>query len=339
MKKTILLSILFSFFLALNIYAGSEPSPIAKVKLVKGKVYYSMKNSNKFYRIKTGEKLYDNTIIKTSKKANATLLLKGGSLIEIKENSRITLNKELLQKSSVSLSQGRAAFKIQKVLKQKESFKVYTPTAVAGVRGTDYEVGIADDGSLLVNVEDGEVTVNNDKEEIAVKKNQSAEASVDDSKLIKEDSVSDMDNWNKEKDKELKEKPVQKMDAVSDNLKETLEQQKKALDNLSDIKVSDEEDADKNIDSALFNQCKSEGLFIAAKNINKKNKKNKTIQDSFEKIKAVHDKLAKLNKLIDEKFNKLDKMFEDKSKELDGKLNDIDNKLDEKYKDKKWDME
>ena len=42
---------------------------------------------------------------------------------------------------------------------------MYTPTAVVGVRGTAYELGIADDGSVAVNVNDGGVAVNNGQSE------------------------------------------------------------------------------------------------------------------------------------------------------------------------------
>lgn len=329
MKKIITLIMILSFCFLQDIYAKSNV--IAKVKLIKGKAYFSPKSPKKFKKLKINQKIKEDTIIKTSAGARVSLVLKGGSIIELKGNSRITLNKKLLNKSSASLTSGRAKFQIKKILKQRGSFNVFTPTAVVGVRGTEYEIAIADDGSLLANVDEGEIAVNNEKEEVTVKKNQSVEAPVDDPKLSKEDKIKDADEWNNNKNKELNENPAEKMNAVSDNLKQTLDNQKKVLKDLSDIKPDDKEKVSDNIDSGLFNQCKSEGLVIAARKIKKKNPANSSIQNSYKTIKSIYDKLDKLNKLLDEKFAKLDEIYNTKSKELDKKFDDINKNLDEKF--------
>lgn len=332
-----LLCLISSILLFTNIYAkkGSKKNIIGSVKIVKGKAYYAPKKTKKFKRLKTRKKIYENTIIKTKKKTYVTLMLKNGSLIEIKENSRILLNKKILDKSSVSVTKGKVKFSIKKMLKKKRSFNVYTPTAVAGIRGTDFEVVVADDGSLLTNVEEGEVEVDTGKKRTSVKSKESVEAPVESDDLNKNNKLVDADDWNEEKDKEIKTNPKDKMDAVGDNLTETLKNQKKMLKEISETEDTDEQTS-KNVDQALFNQCKSEGLIIAADNIRKKNKKKSSIQKSYKKIKKIYDRLDKLNRLLDEKFARLEKIYADNEERLENKFKDNEDKLNKKLDNYKW---
>jgi hypothetical protein len=87
-----------------------------------------------------------------------------GSQIEILEGTRIEVNNLLPQeesKFSLSLFFGRIAAKLKRIV---SADIVITPTMVAGVRGTDFLVTVADDGASVLSVSSGQVQVSSDSE-------------------------------------------------------------------------------------------------------------------------------------------------------------------------------
>jgi hypothetical protein len=336
-KRFILLLILFSLSLVIiyqQTYAKAKV--MAKVHMLKGKAQYKVKGSKSYQSLKRSQKLESGSTIKTLNKSTVSLKLFNGSLIELRQNSQIILNQELLKRSSVSLIKGGAKFKINKLLKAQK-FNVYTPTAVAGVRGTEYDIGIANDGSMAVNVSEGAVAVNNGQSEAAVGKNQNAAVSLDDKKVKSSKGEINIDDRNQDIEKKIDSDPSKVMGSINGNLADTAGDQKKTVDNLSALKDGDNEKAGNLVDSALFNQCKSEGLYGAASRISEENKDDKEVQDAFKTTSAVYQRLSKLNKLLDEKFARIDRIYEEKGKSLDKKLNSIDEKLKGKFKDFNFD--
>ncbi len=330
MKKTILFILIINIFLIQPVIGKTVN--IAKVKLIKnGKAYFKLKTGKKYKQLKINQILKNDSIVK-SERSTVKLRLLSGTLIELKPGSKILLNKELMKRSSVSLIHGRAKFSIKKLLRTKRDFNVYTPTAVAGVRGTEYEVGIAEDGSTAINVDEGKVVVDNGKEEKTLTKNQGTEASVDSSTISGSKKQINMDKWNEEKNNQIKKDPAGKMEAINNNLFKTLKDQEKQYQELSNIKKGDDAKAGESADSALFNQCKTEGQLNAANNINKKNKDNKEVRESYKKVRTVYTQLNKLNKLIDQKFARLDEIFEKKGTLMDKKLDDAENRFEDKFK-------
>lgn len=57
------------------------------------------------------------------------------------------------------LQEGILFAKINQKLKAKESFKIKTPTATLGIRGTQFKIEVAKDGSTKINILDGKVAV------------------------------------------------------------------------------------------------------------------------------------------------------------------------------------
>ena len=55
---------------------------------------------------------------------------------------------------------------------RRKLFEIQTPTAVCGVRGTDFETGAYEDGTTLVRVNTGEVTIDNETQQKKVYENQ-----------------------------------------------------------------------------------------------------------------------------------------------------------------------
>lgn len=57
------------------------------------------------------------------------------------------------------LQEGTLFAKINQKLKANESFKIKTPTATLGIRGTQFKIEVAKDGSTKINILDGKVAV------------------------------------------------------------------------------------------------------------------------------------------------------------------------------------
>ncbi|MBN1897207.1 MAG: FecR domain-containing protein, partial [Spirochaetes bacterium] len=255
----------------------------------------------------------------------------GGAQIELKENSKLILNKSYLKKAqdSISLIKGSASFKIAKLAKNQK-VNVYTPTAVVGVRGTEYDIQLASDGSLAVNVEKGDVQVGNDAGSKNVSADQSVETSIENPDLNLKDELKDMKDWAENKDAQVDKDPAGKVVAIKDNLDQANKSQKKVLEALSDDKNAEGE-----VDQFMFNQARSDGLFESASGIAGKHSKDKKVSRTMSTIKKIYSRLNRLNKILEEKFNKLDQIYEEKSKELDEKMNQFDDKF--KDMDKKFD--
>lgn len=113
--------------------------------------------------LKRGDLLYPGWTIQTGGDGLATLRLMDSSRIEIYENSSVAVNDVLQEEtgSSFSIFLGHIKFNLQKLIAPEI---VHTPTMVAGVRGTDFTVTVAEDGASVVSVAEGEVDVATEEE-------------------------------------------------------------------------------------------------------------------------------------------------------------------------------
>ena len=326
LKNYILLVTIFSI-LVFNLYSEDG---VAKVELIKGKVFVTFESGEK-RDLKLKEILPVNSVIETKKNSKAVLLVKEIGKVELEENSILKLDKPYLQKlqTHLSLTKGSAKFKVSKLVKD-EKLNVFTPTAVVGVRGTDYEIQIADDGSTAINVSDGIVNVKNEEKEIELNKNQSCESPVDSKNIMRENNPKNMQEWKKNKNSELKTAPVEKIKNIKNRLGETVESQEKISK-----EVVDENSAKTNIEEFRFNCAKSEGLFNAANNVVSSAPNNESVKNEFIEVSSLYSKIERMNKEIDEKFKKLDREYELKLKKIEKKFEEQEKKLEkklEKYK-------
>jgi len=88
---------------------------------------------------------------------SAEVALDGGSLLALRENSELKIEKTAKNDSTFFLSTGALLAKIQKLLNQ--NFRVRTPTAVAAVRGTEFGVEVDGDDSHVGVFDEGKVEV------------------------------------------------------------------------------------------------------------------------------------------------------------------------------------
>ena len=103
--------------------------------------------------------------IRTGKTGWGTVTFTDRSILKIHPGSHIALNafvSPFERSNSVLLFFGRLWNRLSKGARKWRGLEVQTPTAVCGVRGTEFWTASYEDGTTLVRVESGNVTVDNE---------------------------------------------------------------------------------------------------------------------------------------------------------------------------------
>ncbi|MCG6909106.1 MAG: FecR family protein [Deltaproteobacteria bacterium] len=121
-------------------------APIGSVQRVRGDVVVMhAENAHEGYRARPGLPLYRGDTVTTLKRGKIRFRMNDGSILSLASETKLELNQSVYDKKKKSRSSflrmafGKARFFVVKLLKFKRSeFKVKTPTAVCGVRGSDF---------------------------------------------------------------------------------------------------------------------------------------------------------------------------------------------------------
>lgn len=132
---------------------------------------------------KLGQAVPGGTIVRTGADGAAEVTLEDGSVLRVRASSRVQLSAAPRpeKKSSVVLFFGRVWSKVVRSSSGESNYEVNTPSAVAGVRGTEFETAVADNGKARVRVSEGKVAVSadHDADGPTVGKGQAADAAAD----------------------------------------------------------------------------------------------------------------------------------------------------------------
>jgi hypothetical protein len=140
----------------------------AKVTKVRGGV--QVKRGNAFKKVKRNARLYKGDVVYTGKRGMITILGKDGSLVTLYANARYVVIEDPGKKDKEGtknmLVSGKAKFNLKSISKlykdKEESYKLYTPTAVVGVRGTEFDAFSDKNGKSSVAVTEGAVAASTD---------------------------------------------------------------------------------------------------------------------------------------------------------------------------------
>ena len=139
---------IFSFLpQALAVEEVSLPSgQQATVLKVRGTTEVKVPPDEKWTTIRTSKVVPAGGVIKTSKDSGAKIKLSDGSSMRIYENTTITITKiDQTPEKKVALFKlllGKIRANVPKLTGKDSRFEIETPTAVASVRGTDFEVEV-----------------------------------------------------------------------------------------------------------------------------------------------------------------------------------------------------
>jgi len=128
-----------------------------------GKVFQTHFEDNAVNQVRLATPVYMNDRLKTDSSSKATFTFDDKSTLTLSENSVVNITKHIydpekdLRQTIVHLSKGTVRFVVTKGKARGSMFKVITPTATAGVRGTEFVVDVAPDGKTNFLVLEGQI--------------------------------------------------------------------------------------------------------------------------------------------------------------------------------------
>lgn len=118
-----------------------------------GQILQFHKGEKNAENVELASPVFMNDKIKTKKNAEASFTFDDKSSLTIAENSNVRIKKHIydpekdLRQTVVNVTEGAVRFVVTKGKAKGSSFKVVTPTAVAGVRGTEFVVAVDEAGN------------------------------------------------------------------------------------------------------------------------------------------------------------------------------------------------
>jgi hypothetical protein len=111
--------------------------------------------------VKAKEEVQWNDVLKSNGSGRARVALKDGSILSLGSNSelKVVQHDPATQQTVVELTYGKLRSRVVALTKPGSKFEVRTPTAVAGVIGTDFVVIVNPDGTMSLIVISGTVTI------------------------------------------------------------------------------------------------------------------------------------------------------------------------------------
>jgi len=168
-----------------------------------------------------GMKLSQGDIIITKNASIAELQYADKSTVRIFENTKVKVAAIQDNQENVSIINGVIKAKISK-LQKGETKKVYTPTTVCAVRGTEFFVAVSDSSNSRVNMEEGSLALNNPYGEINVHGDEQATVEVANKPLMDE-NPKNPELWKNTADKDFILEPQKYAESYEEYLA-TLEQ-------------------------------------------------------------------------------------------------------------------
>jgi len=180
---TIILALLVGIFcLGSAFHVRAQETAMGEVASLLGTVEIRRVKQTTWLKAAKHTQIYFGDTIQTGDDSEAVISLSDDSIMRIRANSKVVLNTRISpveKKSSVLLFFGRLWNKVSRKALRRKVFEVQTPTAVCGVRGTDFETAAYEDGTMLVQVVSGEVGVDNEATQETLAANQGTHISFD----------------------------------------------------------------------------------------------------------------------------------------------------------------
>ncbi|MBK8121704.1 MAG: FecR domain-containing protein [Sulfuritalea sp.] len=167
-------------------YALAAPDN-AQVVLVVGKAEAREAEGGEWRPVTVRQQLPAGASVRTGDASQMALLLKDQTQIRINQHSTLKFQSavEPGQQTVLDLLRGRiwaqvkyALYGVTGALVPKQAMRLRAPTATIGIRGTDWDVEVAEDGKTTVTVLSGEVEMANQFGSISVGPNEQASAEV-----------------------------------------------------------------------------------------------------------------------------------------------------------------
>jgi hypothetical protein len=152
--------------------AEEEYDAVGTITYIQG--FCQVKNEDGEYKgAKLDQTIYAKQTLKTLGRSEAEVALFDGNVIRITEDSETVIDSLQIRENrytNIGLLVGSIKLFIKKFSKNSEEFTVDTATVLAGVRGTEFDVSVREDGEVLINVAEGEVETEYDGQKHTITK-------------------------------------------------------------------------------------------------------------------------------------------------------------------------
>jgi len=175
-----------AFVLVLSQVSLAQEKLLGQVTACTGEVELRRAKETVWAKAQLNMPVYFGDHIRTGKASKVTITFTDQSLLEIQSDTRVALNtiiSPVEKKHSVLLFFGRIWSKLRKRIVQMRGYEVQTPTAVLGVRGTEFEAASYEDGTTIVRVDSGEVVVDSETDRGVLSPNQGTQLSFDERRI------------------------------------------------------------------------------------------------------------------------------------------------------------
>lgn len=293
----------FSFVIAFNASAMDITFITGDVSITRG--------SQKITKIAVGDKLKENDVIKTGKKAAANIAYSDRSEIRMGENSSVKLGREEGNGDTpATVLGGSVSTKFNKLSKDSGAKKVYTPSTVCAVRGTEFKVIVSDTAASRVELTEGTLDVYNPSGGGKIQAGTSMEANAGIAPVKSDPKPVSADEWSAAKDSEFDAdvpQRSQRFKKQTEDFAASGEQSKKDMDKLKrDIseKKNDKdalektgEDLNKQSEKVEDNYYQSDAATSAIDKITNRFSQDKAkMRAEFEKLKRESNKVSEQQK-------------------------------------------
>ena len=246
----------------------AEESALGQVKKVIGLMEIQRAKQTTWLAAQRDTEVFFGDTITTGDESEGLIKLIDESIIRVHANSKIVLNTMISpveKKHSVLLFFGKLWNKISKKALRKKVFEVQTPTAVCGVRGTDFEIASYEDGTMLVRVNSGEVEVDNEVVRETLVSNQGTQVSFEQKKIrVEPDFQPDWDRDQARSRENLLGDGEKYGSYVHDEIYKRRDHLKTLVDRASDLMATKEQlkqkaaESKENGDDAAYESCLTE---------------------------------------------------------------------------------
>jgi hypothetical protein len=160
MTRTLTVSTLF-MALAAGAAHGAAGPEIGTTVLVKNQVIVEFEEEKR--KLQKGGKVHQQEALQTAKSSSAEIRLLDDTKLAVGPDARIVLDKFVYDASaspgSISINLAKGAFRFISGTSPSTAYEIRTPTASMGVRGTVFDVYVADNGETAVLLHEGAVEV------------------------------------------------------------------------------------------------------------------------------------------------------------------------------------
>ncbi len=140
MKRIVFIGVIFLLFFIFSSY--SEGAPIGKISEISGKVLFREKANVPYDDAKKGLDLEKGWWIKTGADGWAVLSLSDKSKLTLANNTEIEITEFVIGKDKkdgvFSVTQGKLRASVTRLAGERVNYKIKSPTAVAGIKGTEF---------------------------------------------------------------------------------------------------------------------------------------------------------------------------------------------------------